>query len=117
MNPAARHLIRYAPVYILLIFTIAVVAVKYGRIVQKEELSYSPESKKICLTYCAKLTGCVSEMFPGMVAVEQTGKLENSCLRGCRKHFDKMQICLSGIETATCKSLTGCLEGELKKYY
>ncbi|PJZ55438.1 Cys-rich protein [Leptospira barantonii] len=116
MNAGLRHAIRYAPVYILLTLMLAVVLVKYGRDIQKNEF-YSPETKEVCLTYCTKLTGCVTEMFPGMVVKEQMGKIENSCLRGCRKHFDKMQVCLSGIETASCKSLTGCLQTEIKKYY
>ncbi|MBW0435091.1 Cys-rich protein [Leptospira yasudae] len=116
MNATLRHIVRYAPVYALLVLMISVVLVKYGRMVSKEEF-YSSESKEICLTYCTKLTGCVTELFPGAVVQEQMGKIENSCLRGCRKHFDKMQVCLNGIETASCKSLTGCLQTEIQKYY
>ncbi|MBM9499789.1 Cys-rich protein [Leptospira sp. 201903071] len=116
MNSTFRHVVRYSPVYVLLILMFGVMIVKYGREIHKNEF-YSEESKEVCLTYCTKLTGCVSEMYPGMVAKEQSAKIENSCLRGCRKHFDKMQVCLSGIETASCKILTGCLETEIKKYY
>ncbi|MBM9577994.1 Cys-rich protein [Leptospira sp. 201903070] len=116
MNSAFRHLIRYAPVYVLLILMFGVMFVKYGRVIRTKDY-YSEESKGVCLTYCTKLTGCVSEMFPGIVDKEQAAKIENSCLRGCRKHFDKMQVCLSGVETASCKTVTGCLETEVRKYY
>ncbi|MGJ4748094.1 Cys-rich protein [Leptospira sp. SA-E8] len=110
-----RKIFPYLPIFVLGLAVGTFIAFKYSRgtVVQS---GMEWEGKEICLDYCDNLAKCTKKEYP-QTSEDQLYKVENSCLRGCRKHFDKMQVCLQPEKMASCSELTSCLFGELKKYY
>ncbi|MEI1279376.1 Cys-rich protein [Leptospira venezuelensis] len=110
-----RKIFPYLPIFVLGLAVGTFIAFKYSRgtVVQS---GMEWEGKEICLDYCDNLAKCTKNKYP-QTSEDQLYKVENSCLRGCRKHFDKMQVCLQPEKMASCSELTSCLFGELKKYY
>ncbi|TGK01763.1 Cys-rich protein [Leptospira langatensis] len=110
-----RKFFPYLPIFLLGLAVGTFIAFKYSRSsVSHSNLDW--EGKEICLDYCDNLAKCTKKELP-QSSEDQLYKIENSCLRGCRKHFDKMQVCLQPEKMASCSELTACLFGELKKYY
>ncbi|MEI7013609.1 Cys-rich protein [Leptospira licerasiae] len=116
MSPISfRKIFPYLPIFVLGLAIGTFIAFKYSRgtVVQP---GMEWEGKEICLDYCDSLAKCTKHEYP-QTSEDQLYKVENACLRGCRKHFDKMQVCLQPEKMASCSELTSCLFGELKKYY
>ncbi|EPG72401.1 hypothetical protein LEP1GSC058_0239 [Leptospira fainei serovar Hurstbridge str. BUT 6] len=114
-SPWLVKVFRYLPILLLGIAIGGFVAVKYAKLpgsISKGDW----EGKEICIEYCDSLTRCTKESLP-QASEDQLYKMENSCLRGCRKHFDKMQVCLIPEKMSSCTHLTSCLFQEIKKYY
>ncbi len=110
-----KALFPYLPIFLLGLSVGIFIAFKYSRAsVNPSGMEW--EGKEICLDYCDSLTKCTQKDLPATTE-DQLYKIENACLRGCRKHFDKMQVCLQPDKMNSCSQLTSCLFGELKKYY
>lgn len=111
-----KSLFPYLPIFLLGLAVGTFIAFKYSRGSIQESSGMEWEGKEICLDYCDNLAKCTKKDLPS-TSEDQLYKIENACLRGCRKHFDKMQVCLQPEKMASCSELTSCLFSELKKYY
>ncbi|TGK09029.1 Cys-rich protein [Leptospira fletcheri] len=111
----STRLFRYLPILLLGAVVGVFIAIKYAKLPGTSGTG-EWEGKEICLEYCDSLTKCTKEAVP-LATEDQLYKMENSCLRGCRKHFDKMQVCLVPEKMNSCTHLTSCLFQEMKKYY